>query len=281
MTAAPSLPESWSAGTVEANGVALHYTRTGPGDGEKPPLVLAHGVYDDGQTRTPLARDLAERFDVVMYDARGHGRSAAPESGYEMADRVADLVGVCEALDISDPVLMGHSMGGDTVLSAAAEHPDFPRAVVAIDPGSLVDKPDGSDPGRLAAIRERIEWWNDHNRDELLELDDELRALVADDRRDLATLLADARRRVDPAITAVFEAGWLDLPAVAGDITAPTLLMRADVDEARKERDRAIAAEFPDARLVHVDCAGHTIIRDQREAATRTLRTFLDGVAHD
>ena len=57
------------------NGLKLHYTRTG---GAKPPVVLAHGFSDDGLCWTPVAEALAADYDVVMVDARGHGRSAAP-----------------------------------------------------------------------------------------------------------------------------------------------------------------------------------------------------------
>ena len=64
----------WQAGYVEANGIRLHYTRTG---GAGPAVVLAHGVTDDGLCWTPVAEALADAYDLVMVDARGHGRSDA------------------------------------------------------------------------------------------------------------------------------------------------------------------------------------------------------------
>ena len=70
-----AVTEAWQAGDIVANGIRLHYTRTG---GAKPPLVLAHGVTDDGLCWSRLAEALAPSFDVVMVDARGHGRSQAP-----------------------------------------------------------------------------------------------------------------------------------------------------------------------------------------------------------
>jgi pimeloyl-ACP methyl ester carboxylesterase len=292
-----TLPEGWTEGTVEANGVDLHYTRTG-GDG--PPLVVAHGVFDDGPCRTPLLREFEGEYDAVAYDARGHGRSAAPESGYAVDDRVADLVGLVDALSLADPVLFGHSMGGDTVLGTAAEHPDLPRAVVAVDPAGMLDH-DGSEeadepgepgePGEpdepdgeseaddtddyAAGARERILWWQDHTKAELLEADDELAGHVADGDEELASLLADARLRVSPNIVAVFESGWLD-PEGYADVEAPTLVLRADADG--RERDRERVARMRDGRVVHVDGAGHCVFRDRRETATRETREFLEGV---
>ncbi len=91
---------NWQSGEVEANGVRLHYTRTG---GDHPPLVLAHSVTDDGLCWTPVATALEGEYDVIMVDARGHGRSDAPESGYDATTQAADVRGVITGL--------GHSMG--------------------------------------------------------------------------------------------------------------------------------------------------------------------------
>ncbi|WP_458188143.1 alpha/beta fold hydrolase [Haladaptatus sp. NG-WS-4] len=106
-----NLPEDWSANTVRANGIEVQYYRTGEGL----PLVMAYGFYDNGRCWAPLAADLADDYDLVMYDARGHGRSDAPEAGYAIEDRVDDLVGLVDALSLVDPILLGHSMGGSTV----------------------------------------------------------------------------------------------------------------------------------------------------------------------
>ena len=57
---------------VSANGVRLHVYRTGT---DKPPLVFAHGITDNGLCFLPIAEQLAEDFEIVLYDARGHGRS--------------------------------------------------------------------------------------------------------------------------------------------------------------------------------------------------------------
>ena len=56
-----------------ANGIRLHYYRTG--DGTKPAVVLCHGFSDSGLCWTPVARQLEADYDVIMLDARGHGLS--------------------------------------------------------------------------------------------------------------------------------------------------------------------------------------------------------------
>src|SRR5947209_11457194 len=142
---------SWSSGDVQANGLNLHYTRTG---GDHPPLVLAHGFSDDGLCWMSVAQPLAERYDVIMPDARGHGRSQAPAQGYGNLEQAADLAGLIAALGLQRPIILGHSMGAATALALAGGHPDLPRAILLEDPPPVwLSRPD--DRGEWAA-RQRL-----------------------------------------------------------------------------------------------------------------------------
>src|SRR5215212_4610313 len=123
--------EAWQTGYVETNRLRLHYTRTG---GDKPPIVLAHGVTDDGLCWSPVAEALAPEYDVIMVDARGHGRSDAPERGYVPADQAEDLAGVIAGLGLDRPAVLGHSMGAATALILAGTRPDLPEAILLGDP---------------------------------------------------------------------------------------------------------------------------------------------------
>jgi len=121
----------WQDGTVETNGVKLHYTRTG---GDKAPIVLAHGLTDNRLAWTKLARVLEPTYDLIMVDARGHGLSDQPESGYAPLDHMRDLAGVIQALGLQKPIVMGHSMGAITTSLLCGEYPELVRAAVLEDP---------------------------------------------------------------------------------------------------------------------------------------------------
>ena len=110
------MTDEWQAGDVAANGIHLHYTRTG---GAKPPVVLAHGVTDDGLCWSRVAEALAPRYDVIMVDARGHGRSQAPEQDYRLAAQAADMAAVIAALGLVRPAILGHSLGAAMALVLA------------------------------------------------------------------------------------------------------------------------------------------------------------------
>src|SRR5689334_9107986 len=140
---------TWQAGDIEANGLRMHYTRTGDA---KPPVVLAHGFSDDGLCWTSVAEILAADYDVVMVDARGHGKSVGPEQGYSSADHAADLAGVITGLGLQRPAVLGHSMGAATALVLAGAYPDLPRAILLEDP------PPWWMPPSPAAARPDTEW---------------------------------------------------------------------------------------------------------------------------
>src|SRR6266849_6324880 len=112
------IPAHWSEGDIFANGVRHHYYRTG---GERPVLLLLHGFNEYGLTWLRAAKELQGDYDVIMVDARGHGRSdGIAKNGYPPGANVEDIAGVIHALELSRPRIVGLSMGGATALRLAA-----------------------------------------------------------------------------------------------------------------------------------------------------------------
>lgn len=124
----------WTTANCEANGINIHYLRTG---GEKPPIILLHGLMMNGGCWTPLARTLEENYDVIMPDARGHGKSSVPEQGYSYDTLAADVLSFIEALNLTHPVLIGHSMGGMTAAMAASQNSTRLGGLILADPTFL------------------------------------------------------------------------------------------------------------------------------------------------
>jgi N-formylmaleamate deformylase len=73
------VPSHWLEETVMANGIRQHFYRTG---GEKPSLILLHGFSENGLCWSRVAKAQKDDYDIVMLDARGHGLSSGPETGY-------------------------------------------------------------------------------------------------------------------------------------------------------------------------------------------------------
>ncbi|XVS65367.1 alpha/beta fold hydrolase [Actinosynnema sp. CA-299493] len=115
---------------VTSDGTALHVVDTGPGDAEVT-TVLLHGWTLDHTSWDAVASALPGR--VLRYDHRGHGRSAPAPVGTATIARCADDLAelVAARAPTGRIVLVGHSMGGMTIMALAEEHP------------SLLDRVDG------------------------------------------------------------------------------------------------------------------------------------------
>lgn len=127
----------WTTGICKANGIDIHYLRTG---GDQPPLIALHGLIGSGACLSPLVRTLKDGFDVVLPDARGHGKSSAPFEGYLYRDLASDVVGLMDQLGLDAPILLGHSMGGMTAAVVASQLGSAIPAVILVDPTFISPK---------------------------------------------------------------------------------------------------------------------------------------------
>ncbi len=135
---------------VEARGLQVHYVESGPADAQ--PVVLVHGATGNLNDMTfDLAPRLADRYRVVAFDRPGLGYTQRPaEDGWRPAVQAAILREAAAALDIRNPILLGHSWGGALVMAWALQAPQDVAGVVVVS-GATMPYGDGS--GLLAAIK--------------------------------------------------------------------------------------------------------------------------------
>lgn len=113
----------------------------GPGAGSAAPAVLAaHGISANGLAWAKVAAALPE-VDFVAPDLRGRGRSRDVGGPYSMAAHAEDLVRTLDHLGLERALLLGHSMGGWVVATAAVRHPDRFTGLVLVDGGLGVPLP--------------------------------------------------------------------------------------------------------------------------------------------
>lgn len=120
-------------------GVRLYVDVEGPGlvpDGpamrERPTLVLLHGGpgYDHAGFKPAFSR-LADIAQIVYVDHRGHGRSdPRPAAEWTLDTFADDVVRLCDALGIDQPIVLGQSFGGFVAQRYIARHPAHPSKVV-------------------------------------------------------------------------------------------------------------------------------------------------------
>jgi pimeloyl-ACP methyl ester carboxylesterase len=113
------------------DGVKLAYEERGSGTGY--PIVFVHGWTCDRTYFAPQAEHFSKTRRCVSIDLRGHGESDKPEGPYSISGFADDVAWMTSQLGLEQPVVVGHSMGGETALLLAAEHPSVPAAIVMVD----------------------------------------------------------------------------------------------------------------------------------------------------
>jgi esterase len=108
----------------------LHYRTLGEGQ----PFLILHGLFGYSDNWQTHAKKLASYYQVILVDQRNHGHSNwSDEFSYDLM--AIDLLELIEDLNLSNIVLMGHSMGGKTAMRFAQLHPEFLDKLIVVDMG--------------------------------------------------------------------------------------------------------------------------------------------------
>lgn len=262
---------NWIKSSCKANGIKLHYLRTG---GNKPSVVLLHGLMGSGACWAPLARTLAKDYDVIMPDARGHGHSDAPNHGYSYNELAADVVEFIHALGIAAPVLLGHSMGGMTAAVVASQNPDLLRGLILADPTFLT-------PQRQREVYES-DVADQHRRILKRTEEDFLAELrIKRSRRlpEIIELLAQARFQTSIHAFEILRPPNPDYRTLISALDLPSLLVIGDVGSVVSPEMASELVEFNrHLGVVQIAEAGHGLHYDQPERFSTAVQTFLPSV---
>ena len=120
---------------VDANGI--HHHVLSYGESTQPSVIILPGITSPAVTADFLAQRIsAMGFAVHVPDIRGRGQTDIPPSGnYRLQDFSADVAGLVAALNLRDPLVIGHSMGARIAAAYATEHAVRRRSLlVLVDP---------------------------------------------------------------------------------------------------------------------------------------------------
>ena len=265
----------WVVDVLRRNNVVV----TGRVDG--PTVLLAHGFGCDQNLWRRVVPDLAERCRVVLFDHTGCGRS---DVSAWSAERYGDLDGyaddvllICRELDLTDVVLVGHSVSAMIAVLAANLEPDrFAQLVLLTPSPCYVD--DGDYRGGFS--REDVDELLTALESNYLGWSAAMAPVIVDnpDRPELAQELENSFCQTDPAIARVFaRATFLsDNRADLAKVTVPTLVVQCAVDAiAPPEVGRFTHEQIPGSRLVTLDAIGHC---PQLSAPEITAQAILEFV---
>lgn len=264
-------------GSVVANGINIQYYRTG---GEKPPVILLHGIADYGLCWGRLPLFLEPLYDLVMVDLRGHGMSDKPEEGYRNEDMAADVVWVIHTLNLVKPVIIGHSMGADVAATLAATNPQLVSGVVLEDPPWRIEKQDPE--ARQQKAQEYLEWIHTLKKNSLQEniAHSQQEHPNWDDSEFMQW--SKGKMLVSPHSAGYFHTEQRPWQEIVENIRVPGLLIRADVERGAivdAETARLAQEKWKKLEVAYLPGAGHSIHREQyykfRDAVKQFLRRLL------
>ena len=272
MTEFKSRLANWTTGNCNANGIDIHYLRTG---GDYPPLIALHGLLGDGACLAPLARALESDFDLVLPDARGHGKSSAPAKGYSYGDQAGDVVELLRSLKLQAPILLGHSMGGMTAAVAARELGAGVSGVVLVDPTFIspewqreVFESDIAEEQRRSLLS--------HRSDLLVEARGRhpLRSM------EILEYLVDAKFRTSMSVFEVLTPPNPDYRELVRSLSVPILLVIAERGIVSLHMARELQELNPLLRYELIADAGHGIPYDQPERLGAVIMSVLRATSN-
>ena len=257
-----------------ADGGVVHVAEAGTGR----PVVLLHGVTLQWWVWSPVMNLLSDRYRVIAWDMPGHGESELGSDGFTMETLCRDLAMVLDELDVSDAVLVGHSLGGCTVGGFLSRQPETlaervgalmfvataatlaeglatkgsPRTLFGLPGGALLSglrKPRPSNP------------WTDNDLNAGL-------VAMAFGPGATARMVSSVRRMIAefPASTSVAAAPVLlrhDATAALSSAAIPTTVLAGQYDRLLPPgHSRQIANLVRGSRLVELDGVGHQIMQE-------------------
>lgn len=265
------MESEWTSGFIKSKGFDLFYTRTGVG---KPPIILAHGFTDDGLCWKDVALQLEKDYDLVMYDAIGHGQSSRITADMPL-DMVEDMHNVIGELELKCPAIIGHSMGAATAAGYAALHPDHVSAILLEDIPwfNKVEEPSKKTKNekpkdiigdlQKGTLREAVAFskvYNPRFQDTVHEL------------------WAASKMKFDLTFQ---KRKWPQMPPwqeIAARISCPVLLLTGDVEKgAIVSSEVALEALkiMPKAQWAHIPGAPHCIRYEKFEITMNVIKNFL------
>ena len=246
---------------LERDGARVYYEIQGEG----PTVLLTHGFASTARMWRHNIGALSDRYRVIAWDMRGHGRTEAPDGAYSESDAVADMEALLDASGADRAVVGGLSFGGYLSLAFNCSHPDRVTALMLFDtgPGYRSDEQREQWNAMVEALASRLE---ERGLDGLWSGSEVEREshLSADG------LIQAARGMVAQHDGRVFES----LP----NITVPTLVLVGEHDEQFRGAADYMARKIPGARKVVLEGVGHAANIDRADAFNRAVLDFLGEI---
>jgi 3-oxoadipate enol-lactonase len=251
------------------DGCPLHVSVEGPADA--PVLMLSNSLGTDLHMWDPQAKAFAEKFRLVRYDRRGHGKSGATQGPYSMERLGRDVISIIDNLGISKINWCGLSMGGMVGQWLGANAPERIEKLILSNTTCYYDNPAPwldrvrtvREKGLAAIVPGNMERW----------FTKEFRERSPDTMAWMTQMFLTTS--VEGYVACCEGISTMDHRALLPRIGAPTLVIAGKYDPATNvEAGEFIRSKIPGAKMAIIEAA-HISNVEQPDAYTKAVLGFL------
>ena len=270
----------------EADGRTIHYLDWG--EGSLSHLVLLHGLGSQAHTWDRFAKDASDSFRVIAPDLRGHGESGHAEDGYSLDHFASDVRALSRHLNLPTFDLVGHSLGALISIRFAADYPALVEHLVLVDGGPGMN----TDVAREGSADSFVRPLGFNTREEAKAWHTERNPTRSEDSLERRVQYGMKKNwagkwvfRHDPELYWILEGDSRvakgeeqRLWDLLGALSCPVLVLRGQNSPLLSEEVAGrITDVIPNATLVEVPGAGHSVPSDAPDRVRDAVLSFLSG----
>ncbi len=245
--------------------------------GQGKPFLILHGFLGMGDNWKTLGTQFSENgYQVHLIDQRNHGKSPhSNEFSYEIMAQ--DVVDYCEQHQLSEVLLMGHSMGGKTAMLCAALYPELVKKLIVVDIAPKYYPPHHQQILKGLTALDQADLSSRRKADELLQK-------FISNKGIRLFLLKNLERESQKKLCLK-----LNLSALKANIEnigsalpedkiyeGPTLFVNGkESDYITDEEKEPIKKQFPKAEIIPIENAGHWVHAEQPDEFYKIVSNFL------
>lgn len=225
----------------------------------EPLLMLHSGLSHSDAMLGSIRPALSDRFRIVAFDRRGHGRTADTEAAFHYADMTTEAIGVLEMLIGAPTHLVGWSDGGIVALLVALSRPELVRSLVLIGtnyntdgwiPNASDDSPSSDSPFMATAKKSYVE-----------------RSPDGPEHFDVVVKKSAAMWSTEPTLRID------DLRTVS----CPALVIAGDDDLVGLAHTASLYESLPMGQLAVVPGTSHAVVLEKPDFVSRLIGDFLSA----
>lgn len=245
----------------------------------KQELIILHGLFGSCDNWLTFSKLLSDRYKIYLLDQRNHGRSPW-DNGFDYNLMADDLLEFITQHRLSNPIIIGHSMGGKAAMRFASKYPDMIKKLVVVDIGPKYYKPHHQ---RYLAALHALVLTQINNR---VEAEEKISQFIPEN--DVKQFLLKNLYRTDEGAFA-----WrMNLEVITKNIDnigegldanikfrSPTLFVRGGKSDYITEDDLImIKWMFPNSQVVTIPECGHWVQAEKPQQLSELLVEFIEKI---